>query len=1402
VEMDRVVNLKDVITNYVTAQIRTATTLPGNANTQTIWTSQPGAIRTYHGSNTSLCRVYKLYSSDKMLIENIQSGRSGALLNEIEHDVEPQWDQYPDMYVDLNRPVRPSSSERDSSNAAKIKARLIYPIADPLRYNGQPGDKTKNTEGFVYGENSLSSRTINGVDNRKGQLAMPVRWIYLLRDGTPGTVDKEGKFNAMGKEAGEPSRENPIVSRLGWWTDDESCKINVNTASLPIPWDNPRTASGEDLWYAQHQPVSGECQHYPGHPSQTDLCAVFFPGNRYSPDTGVMPIGEMNLLPLKYAQMIWNITPFVTETGGSFGGTQKVFPLSARPVVLDRDDHLFATYDELYFKARNADKNLDRPRDTVGREDVSGELLERIEGSQFFLTTRSNGPEMTVYGTPRVCMFPMNYQVVAEVGKEKGAVNPAVGAFEVTMATNATIGAKRGVTGKAFYFQREENASSRHNNFYNSAGGRNARVFKYLKKLTLAIPPGYPELSAAFNTFGKKYPGPNGTDGNIPLPDKVKCDFDSSDRTQIVLSMLDLMRSSNMSPGYLESGKSYDNGGGQVAGICGCNRMNTTNVQQGHTTALKFDTSPSIYTPKGSGRTYGPAEILFFAHVIATKREGQGTTGVTNLGPRNPEQKKKWDEAKAASLIQIGVLINAFSPRQGWAPLFAESGINLSNGLAASGTDPRTLFSDTPNKPTQEAPFLFATGGSPEMSVFLSGVRRADGTFNHDGSSPPAVAGGNPPTPIPPNFIPWAGIAGARVTASKNVATFDPVCFDGPGAGSKETLPVQLKWKPGQVLRVFLYDGPPADYNTVQAIEIDLGAESLELSAAYTGISGDTLLQQALREPQSTFPPNKVAITSLVVPHGDYRLTTTPMRVERGIFVPYGNGSQLGHAVVEPVLTGSSNARYIPCGSGKVAAGLEGLLADSKLYNMDPGNAPHFAPITTTDFLCREDLGTKPVDAVFKVASSIPTKQDIRRFRFAHGRRDGGYSGPQYKPFSKSNLIPNRGSSDPLETGDFDNGIGLCPDGAYMNQPDDGDARDPNMPYYMTLGKLPQVNPATFSPNRVLRSAVDFGSVPNGLQARVPWQTLRFRPDPGMYDPQNKIESVNATPHIPSGYQHYFPFSNYCGPKDHLLLDMWWMPVVEPWSISEGFATKGLINLNQQIYPFTYIQRTTALHALLRSERMMAIPDSASQRYKNGAQLPNSDVYRHWINAKETLRQLTEFRWKGQDSEGFSLPFNSFRSASEICELWLVPEKNGVGDESGPAWTLDTMIKGFWETHRLTGDNMRERPYANLYPRLTVRSNVFRVHMVAQTLKQASTNKPETFKSSREDSGDADLVTAEWRGSALVERVLNPNEPELQKFDYAPTDAENVYDGMNITWPAKLDNFYTYRVTEVKQFTE
>jgi len=379
-----------------------------------------------------------------------------------------------------------------------------------------------------------------------------------------------------------------------------------------------------------------------------------------------------------------------------------------------------------------------------------------------------------------------------------------------------------------------------------------------------------------------------------------------------------------------------------------------------------------------------------------------------------------------------------------------------------------------------------------------------------------------------------------------------------------------------------------------------------------------------------------------------------------------------------------------------------------------------------------------------------------------------------------------------------------------MNYPDEGDRRRTvTDAYYRRLFiTVPKTNTdgvggQNISPNFLVRSPVDFGSIPTGVMNRVPWQTLRFRPDIGMNNAAFRMSNVNSLP--PPG----MPFANFCGPRDHFFLDMFWMPVVEPWSISEPFSTKGTINLNQQIFPFMYIERTTALHALLRGERMYAIPNTAADKYKNvnptnGEPAGGEDAtYRRFINAKETLRQFTRRYQQGTDfdpipAQGNTLAFNCFRSASEICEMWLVPEESTTTSLEA---TLEKVIgtmnasgqrTGFWTDHALTGDNLRERPYANIYPRVTVRSNVFRLHLIAQTLQKATSEDPTTFDSTK------DSVTAEWRGSCMIERSIDPRDPLLANKDYTNLNATTI----NPTTTPKLDRFYTYRVTEVKQLTQ
>ena len=114
-----------------------------------------------------------------------------------------------------------------------------------------------------------------------------------------------------GGKYGVPTKANPIVGRMAFWADDDSSKVNINTAGGFISppdkdedsnvkaamdyagsfWDTPRVQTvfdrgtakktGDELGLvdlpglANCQPAQNEFQRYPGHPSTTSLGVVF-----------------------------------------------------------------------------------------------------------------------------------------------------------------------------------------------------------------------------------------------------------------------------------------------------------------------------------------------------------------------------------------------------------------------------------------------------------------------------------------------------------------------------------------------------------------------------------------------------------------------------------------------------------------------------------------------------------------------------------------------------------------------------------------------------------------------------------------------------------------------------------------------------------------------------------------------------------------------------------------------------------------------------------------------------------------------------------------------------------------------------------------------------------------------
>jgi uncharacterized protein (TIGR02600 family) len=424
----------------------------------------------------------------------------------------------------------------------------------------------------------------------------------------------------------------------------------------------------------------------------------------------------------------------------------------------------------------------------------------------------------------------------------------------------------------------------------------------------------------------------------------------------------------------------------------------------------------------------------------------------------------------------------------------------------------------------------------------------------------------------------------------------------------------------------------------------------------------------------------------------------------------------------------------------RASAGGEKYYVESPLYSNLSKNLVH-GLCTPTGLGYRNDDWTNAFGVLVKDA------------KYAHS----GYSD---EPFTRRPNLSSRfkdgvklRADDGVQlNGDWDTGVGVAHDGPHIGKADDGQVdvkgylNQFRYPYFSEQRDPP--GPSYFTPNRVATSAVMFGSLPTGGSTGKPWQTLLFNPGPA------------------AGRNH----PGFKSPPDHVLLDFFHMPVVEPYAISEPFSTAGKINLNYQILPFTYLKRTTAVHALLKASRVMWLGMNDASVYKND---PNKmRNIRVPVDVEETLKGFDE-RFESK------MPYQSgrtFKSASELAEVYLVPDKKKY-----------SQMNSFWtgvET-ALTGDNMRERPYANIYPRVTTKSNTYTVHVRAQVLNKDKSLDHDEWDESKES------VASEYRGSATIERYIDAGDPTIP--DYAVEKEESPF--------PSLDKYYRFRVIASKRFT-
>lgn len=518
----------------VMAQIRKVT-VSGDA-----WASQPGMLRTF-STNGTASGVYKLYSALRVFA-------AGSAFTEDEDTPPADWNvgNNSAIFADINRPVVTSTNG------------LIYPVADPsvaaTNFGAAglvPGFQRQagSTPGFDPGTAASASNN---------PMPMPVRWIYVLKDGQmaiPESVDSNGVV-AFSSSAPQPGTTNPVVGRLAYWTDDETCKVNVNTAgyarntnSYWTFWDTPIAFSSDEVSrLSWQQPWTGEYQRYPGHPATTGLNVVF------------------DSLGLSDSQIL-TLTPRF-RAGGTLGGAlnRKTNPSMAEITALRKNERLFASIDELFY-------------DPLRGANAAGISKADLEARRFLLTSSSRAPETTLWNTPRVTIWP-----TFQTASKRGPTDKLI-AFTSTIAgqTNAALTN----AAQPFFFVRENPLST------NELQGipQNLALWNYLRTLSTRDVPG----------FGGNFQSKYGSDT----------------RDQILTSFFDAIRLSNLDDrsgpeAGATNGWSYT--GGRMSLSAGRWTPVSTSFTQGYVAPTLGPTNSLGNATRGAGRAPTLAEVaLLFA---------------------------------------------------------------------------------------------------------------------------------------------------------------------------------------------------------------------------------------------------------------------------------------------------------------------------------------------------------------------------------------------------------------------------------------------------------------------------------------------------------------------------------------------------------------------------------------------------------------------------------------------------------------------------------------------------------------------------------------------------------------------------------------------------------------------
>ena len=1368
--------LADTAVNLVEGQITAASTQP-----LVSWASQPGMIHAYDTGTGNT--AYKLYSSDTMVTTNwsatTQTAETTAMTG-WKTATDPS--SYNAMWCDLNAPA--VVNRLSPTNTSVTVATPVFPIVDPGAIGIVQG----------FGASTAVPGTTLTTDSTR-RLPMPVKWMYILKNGQlvapssmTGSVGSATVATFSGTSA--PSSTNQIIGRIAFWADDDTCKLNINTACEGTYWDTPRADVQSEWYLAASVPILDEFQAIGGHPATTCMDPVLgdllprptLTDTSINTSSGAISFsGNYSQLQAYYAlnprisdnaQVIFPLTPSTTMTNSttSQGGTVNTIStrnstLFVRSVVF-KGDRLYATPDELLF----------RP-DRTFNTNASGNPLTPAMLAQrdFFLTAQSRAPETTLFGTPRICLWPVQ-QIINTSQICRSARDNLIDFCANVGGTNYDF--QRGQVSVYNYngtYQTSPNpASTSVTNDWNIA--RNQSLFNYATNMMATTEPGFG------SSLASKWGSHGGTEREMTLAmDTIRSTLNQNGITS---------PTSTTSPPAWWAYRNEIPLPGNV-------------YIRGSVIPLQVTTPNGTFN--GIGRDWRIASAAI--QIIPTARNPK------TVGPPAVDGWVANDPQPSTTQIQAILLLNFYNPMptvQIVEPSFRITVTNPTGGLGIS------IPGDLNKHDIGSGTVLlqYTIGGSEEFlrNYAFPGFAGLLYPANSSGSGSLRTFTQGPTVNDLTNNYPWVT---APVTTNTNSPTFtiNPGTIAvqiQEGGATTNTVQTENLYFPGWT------NGPLPQSVTISAN-----------SGAQTG--GDpALLPFSSRSPQATSGNNmwfqngdivrEVQLDPNGPAKGDYRLLATETNIPSNYFAPNVNYTNSFNAFVTTnaattaavqAEVGSMTNRFafaFPNENNGSTWGV-GNGYDSALGNGGPnGTAGRLGGVAVTG------------------VTWLGLLNGVNSWRYGqeYTNNIGGLVNNLYYSMNNSQSTPviapsaQALSSSPSTTlpttgwapsnasgglGDWSTSYSWVSDGAIFSAPDTatwtsvGGATEPTYfsgPADWTYSLDEAVN----EPNRVVPSPIIFGSQPTpkansdrngGVSDDLqPWQSMLLCPNP-LAGSSHPGFGQGGTGTGPTALP---PFSTSV--PDHLFIDLFWMPVVEPYALSDPLSTAGKVNLNYEMEPFTHITRRTALVGVLTPVDIAAINNSVSSTYKlinqsltSFANLPNPQTrFPLNLDTNNVPGGTPPSLYSGTSATGsftdFETRFNSgdiFRSASEVCMIRLVPSGQTM---SG--------LSSWWNNNQLTGINMRESPYNQIYSRITTKSNTYTVHYWVQSLQQASF----PGRNWAQWNESQDVKNGEYRGNTTIERYLDPNTTGLPDYTTNFTANSTSY--------TPIDSYYSWRVVLQKQF--